>query len=121
MQKKAEELERQIAELPVGYLSKKNIHGKDRFYHQWTEDGKVRSKYLREGEKEPLEEQVLKRRSLPAQLKELKAVIHIILVKCKDICYNRLNVLKNKAEKNMRKELTQNERKYCCFFFTKSL
>ena len=73
MQKKIEELEQQIAELPVGYISKKKIHGKDRFYHQWTEDGKVRSKYLREGEKEPLEEQVQKRRKLQAQLKELKA------------------------------------------------
>ena len=30
-----------------------------------------------------------------AQLKELKAVIHILLVKWKDICYHRLNVLKN--------------------------
>lgn len=75
MQKKAKELERQIAKLPVGYISKKNIHGKDRFYHQWTEDGKVRSKYLREGEKEPLEEQILKRRKLQAQLKELKATL----------------------------------------------
>ena len=44
MQKKIEELEQQIAELPVGYISKKKIHGKERFYHQWTEDGKVRSK-----------------------------------------------------------------------------
>ena len=73
MQDKIEELEQQIAELPVGYISKKKIHGKDRFYHQWTEDGRVRSKYLREGEKEPLEEQILKRRKLQAQLKELKA------------------------------------------------
>lgn len=73
LQKKAQELKRQIAELPVGYISKKNIHGKERFYHQWTEDGKLKSKYLREGEKEPLEEQILKRRKLQAQLKELKA------------------------------------------------
>lgn len=88
MQKKAEELERQIAELPVGYLSKKSIHGKDRPILPPV-DGRWQ-------EKEPLEEQVLKRRNLQAQLK-LKAVIHIILVKWKDICYNRLNVLKIKA------------------------
>lgn len=73
MQRKAEELERQIAELPAGCISKKKIHGKDRFYHQWTEDGRARSKYLKEGEKEPLEQQILKRRKLQAQLKELKA------------------------------------------------
>lgn len=59
-----------------------------------TEDGKVRSQYLREGEKEPLEEQVLKRSNLQAQLKKLNAVIHILLVKWKDVCYNRLNYFK---------------------------
>ena len=75
MQDKIEELEQQIAALPVDYISKKKIHGKDRFYHQWTEDGRVRSKYLREGEKEPLEEQILKRRKLQAQLKKLKAML----------------------------------------------
>lgn len=66
MQKKSEELERQSAELPMGYLS--------------------------------------------------KAVIHIILVKWKDICYNKLNIIKHKEEKNMRKKLTQIERKYICFW-----
>ena len=35
-----QELERQIAGLPIGYISKKNINGKTRYYHQWTENGK---------------------------------------------------------------------------------
>ena len=29
-------LERQINGLPIGYISKKNINGKARYYHQWT-------------------------------------------------------------------------------------
>lgn len=33
-------LERQINGLPIGYISKKNINGKARYYHQWTEAGK---------------------------------------------------------------------------------
>ena len=39
-------LEEEISELPIGYISKKNINGKIRQYHQWTEDGKKKSKYL---------------------------------------------------------------------------
>ena len=34
---KIQELERQIAGLPIGYISKKTINGKVRYYHQWTE------------------------------------------------------------------------------------
>lgn len=57
-----QELERQIAGLPIGYISKKNINGKTRYYHQWTENGKKRSKYLRDGEMEPLQEQIEQRK-----------------------------------------------------------
>ena len=41
-----ERLEAEIAELPKGYISRKNINGKIRQYHQWTEEGKKKSKYL---------------------------------------------------------------------------
>ena len=37
---KIQELERQIAGLPIGYISKKTINGKVRYYHQWTENRK---------------------------------------------------------------------------------
>ncbi len=40
MKEKIQELERQIAALPIGYISKKTINGKTRYYHQWTENGK---------------------------------------------------------------------------------
>ena len=57
MKEKIQELERQIAALPIGYISKKTINGKTRYYHQWTENGKKHSQYLRDGELEPLQEQ----------------------------------------------------------------
>ena len=72
-QKMIQELERKIAELPVGYISKKTINGKIQYYHQWTEGGKKRSQYLRDGEMEPLREQIEQRKSLQAQLKELRS------------------------------------------------
>ena len=67
------ELERQIADLPIGYISKKTINGKVQYYHQWTENGKKRSQYLRNGEMEPLREQIEQRKILQAQLKELRS------------------------------------------------
>ncbi len=67
------ELEVRIAEFPVGYISRKMIHGKIRFYRQWTENGRIRSQYIKEGQLEPLEEQIAKRRELQSELKELKA------------------------------------------------
>lgn len=67
---KIQELERQIAGLPIGYISKKTINGKVRYYHQWTENRKKHSQYLRDGEMEVLQEQIDRRKSLQAQLKE---------------------------------------------------
>lgn len=40
------QVQKEIAELPAGYISKKNINGKTRYYLQWTEDGKKKSKYV---------------------------------------------------------------------------
>ena len=40
------QVQKEIAELPAGYISKKNINGKTRYYLQWTEGGKKKSKYV---------------------------------------------------------------------------
>lgn len=66
------ELKNEISKLPVGYISKKNINGKTRYYHQWTELGKIKSKYIKDGELDGLREQIEKRRSLQSELKELE-------------------------------------------------
>lgn len=66
------ELKAKIGELPVGYISKKNINGKTRYYHQWTELGKIKSKYIKDGELEKLQEQIELRRKLQKELKALE-------------------------------------------------
>ena len=66
-----QELEEQIGELPVGYISKKNIHGKIRYYRQWTESGKIKSQYIKEEELEEIQDQISRRRELQQRLKEL--------------------------------------------------
>lgn len=65
-------LKHQISELPIGYISRKNIRGKVRFYHQWMENGKLVSKYLKDGEMEPLQERIEKRRKLQEALSKLE-------------------------------------------------
>ncbi len=47
IQARAAELERQIANLPAGSITKKKIvNGKAYFYHRWTENKKRREKYI---------------------------------------------------------------------------
>lgn len=67
-----EELKQQIEELPVGYISKKNIHNKTRYYRQWTENGKIKSQYIKEAELTTVEEQIARRKELQQRLKELE-------------------------------------------------
>ena len=65
-------LEKEIASLPVGYISKKTINGKTRFYRQWSESGKIKSKYIKDEEYEEISRAIARRKILQEQLKELK-------------------------------------------------
>lgn len=69
------ELEKLMAELPIGYISRKTINGKVRYYHQWYSDGKVVSKYLRESEVEPLSEKIELRRGCKLRIGEIDCEI----------------------------------------------
>lgn len=66
-------LEERINALPTGYISKKNINGKTRYYLQWREEGKMKSKYIRDEELEELQQQIAERKRLQERLKEKKA------------------------------------------------
>ena len=65
------ELEKEIASLPVGYISKKTINGKVRYYRQWTENGKTKSQYIRENEFDGVSQAIERRKELQEKLKEL--------------------------------------------------
>ena len=43
------EMKKRIAELPVGYISRKTIKGKVHHCRQWREGGKIKSNSPREG------------------------------------------------------------------------
>ena len=67
-----DELEVQIATLPVGSITKKTINGKVYYYHRWTEDKKRKEKYVSEEDVPALREQIEERKALEAELKALK-------------------------------------------------
>lgn len=65
-------LEKEIAALPVGYISKKNIGGKVRYYRQWLENKKIKSQYIKDGEYEAVKEAIARRKELSEELDRLK-------------------------------------------------
>lgn len=57
-------LRQSISELPVGYISKKNINGKTCYYRQWKESGKIKSKYIPAGEVDYIAKLIDERKNL---------------------------------------------------------
>ena len=65
------ELERNIASLPQGSITKKNIKGKDYFYHRITKNGKRNEIYISFENLSDLQNQIERRKELERKLKEL--------------------------------------------------
>lgn len=61
----------ELESLPSGYISKKIIHGKEYFYLQYKENGKLVSKYIKEEDLEDLKNKLDKRKLLEEELKNL--------------------------------------------------
>ncbi len=72
---KIAELEREIALLPEGSITKKKIRGKEYYYRRITINGKRTESYLDFGEVPEFEAQIEKRKALEKQLKELKLLV----------------------------------------------
>ena len=66
------ELEQQISNLPAGSITKKNVNGKDYFYHRWTENKKRREKYIPAEEVDSFRKQIERRKALEKELKVLQ-------------------------------------------------
>ena len=72
VQEKIRQIEKKLEALPTGYISRKLIGGKERFYLQWMENGKLKSKYIKAAELDATTAQVEKRKQLQSELKTLK-------------------------------------------------
>ncbi len=66
------ELTFEIEKLPKGYISTKTISGKTYFYHQWSENGNKKSRYIRDDELKELSKLIEKRKILQKELRALK-------------------------------------------------
>ena len=63
----------ELESLPTGYISKKVIHGKDYFYLQYKSNGKLVSKYIKESDKEKLENDLTRRKEIEEEINNLLA------------------------------------------------
>lgn len=61
---KQKKLLEELATLPKGYISRKMIRGRETFYHQWKEDGKLKSKYLNRDEVDDFRERIKRRHAI---------------------------------------------------------
>ena len=69
------ELEEQIAKLPIGYITEKVINEKKYYCQQWKENGKSKSRYISEEEANTLKPQIEERKKLQKELKALKKTL----------------------------------------------
>ena len=69
------EIEREIAVLPEGSITKKKIRDKDYYYHRVTRDGKRIENYVSFDQVPDLKEKIEKRKTLEKKLKELKRML----------------------------------------------
>lgn len=65
------ELLLELESLPKGYISKKIIHGKEYFYLQYLENGKIVSKYIKQSDLPLLKESLSRRKELEKEIDEL--------------------------------------------------
>ena len=69
-QTRMKELEQQIAELPVGSITRKTVNGKIYFYQRWSENGKRREKYIPLDEVDAFREQIEHRKTLERETEQ---------------------------------------------------
>ena len=64
MTKRQQTLLHELESLPRGYISRKMIRGRETFYLQWKEGGKVKSRYLKSDEVEGFRGQIRRRHAI---------------------------------------------------------
>lgn len=109
------EIEREIAVLPAGGVSKKNVHGKVYYYHRITQNGKRMEKYVKAEDVDELKSNIEKRKKLEKELKKLKQCMpkeKNLDFKTKVIVGNRLKSLVSITRNYKKRECIQMLRDY---------
>ena len=76
---KISELTKEIEKLPRGYISQKAINGKVYYYHQWSENGQKKSRYLKDDELAALSVEISRRLLICSMAMEHLATLKILL------------------------------------------
>lgn len=66
-------LEKELSACINGYISRKTINGKERFYLQWIENGKIKSRYIKADELDEIRASVERRKQIQEKLKKLRS------------------------------------------------
>lgn len=109
------EIEREIAVLPAGGVSKKNVHGNIYYYHRITQNGKRMEKYVKAEDVDELKSNIEKRKKLEKELKKLKQYMpkeKNLDFKTKVIVGNRLKSLVSITRNYKKRECIQMLRDY---------
>ena len=105
-------LEERLAELPKGSVCRKVIYDKERFYLQWREGTKTRSKYLNPDEVEATRAAVEERRAIEKQIKSIKAQIKVPTSVSESPVY-KMRVFTGDALKSLIRSTAQPQKRDC--------
>lgn len=92
------------ASYPPGTIVCRVIRGKKRYYHQWREDGRTKSRYLKADEILPLRERIEQRKALEAKKKASPAALarpdaHPVRFACGVLMGRRLDELSDSTRR----------------------
>ncbi len=62
----------ELNKLPKGYISEKKINGKIYYYYQYTEKGKLLSKYIKKNELADIKKQIARRKEIETKIKQIE-------------------------------------------------
>ena len=105
-------LEKRLAELPKGSVCRKVIYDKERFYLQWREGTKTKSKYLNPDEVEETRAAVEERRAIEKQIKSIKAQIKVPASVSESPVY-KMRVVTGDALKSLIRSTAQPQKRDC--------
>jgi DNA replication protein DnaC len=81
-----EEMRAELECLPIGYISRKKISGKEYFYRQWAEDGKTKSQYIKKKDLETIRAQIARRKEIQEILKEVMGKQNLQTGNSREVC-----------------------------------
>lgn len=106
-------LQAEIENLPKGYISTKSVRGNTYYYHQWSESGKKKSRYLKADEVELLKEQIIRRKELQEQIKCLRARAEKRQDHAVEKTHYRTRVVTGDALKSLIRDVRDYEKRDC--------